>query len=79
MEKIIKYMIKLLKDTLTNKGVFSQKRIMTFTSFFVATIYAFIPVFILNFEVKEFVFLGFLSAGSFSMYRTQKINENTTT
>ncbi len=54
---------------------YSQRRIMTFTSFWIATIYAFLPLFT-DFEVKEFVFIGFLGAGGFSLYRTQKNNEN---
>ena len=49
---------------------------MTFTCFWVATIYAFLPLFMSDFEVKEFVFLGFLGAGGFSLFRTQKVNEN---
>ena len=69
--------MKILVDTLMNKGKFSQKRIMTFSSFFVATIYAFLPTFIKDFDVKEFVFIGFMASGGFSLYRTQKTNENT--
>ena len=49
---------------------------MTFSSFFIATIYAFVPVWIPDFEVKEFVFIGFLGAGGWSLFRTQKANEN---
>jgi hypothetical protein len=67
--------MKLLKDTLTVNGKWSQKRIMTFSSFWVATVYAFLPAFI-DFEVKEFVFLGFVGAGGWSLLRTQKVNEN---
>ena len=70
--------MKILVDTLMNKGKFSQKRIMTFSSFFVATIYAFLPTFIKDFDVKEFVFIGFMASGGFSLYRTQKTNENIT-
>jgi hypothetical protein len=70
--------MKIISDTLKNNGKFSQKRLMTFSSFFVATIYAFLPAFI-TFDVKEFVFIGFLSVGGFSLYRTQKPNENITT
>jgi hypothetical protein len=29
-----------------------------------------------RFNVQEFVFLGFLGAGGFSLFRTQKVNEN---
>lgn len=72
-------MIILLKDTLKVKGKWSQKRIMTFTSFWVATIYGFLPLFIPTFEVKEFVFLGFLGVGGWSLFRTQKLNENINT
>jgi hypothetical protein len=68
--------MKILIDTLTTNGKWSQKRLMTFSSFFVATIYAFMPMFNNNFDVKEFIFLGFLGAGGFSLFRTQKQNEN---
>ena len=68
--------MKLLTDTLISNGKWSQKRLMTFSSFFIATIYAFLPLFNSKFDVKEFVFLGFLGAGGFSLFRTQKINEN---
>ena len=68
--------MKILIDTLTTNGKWSQKRLMTFSSFFIASIYAFMPMFNNRFEVKEFVFLGFLGAGGFSLFRTQKQNEN---
>ena len=68
--------MKILKDTLQNKGRWSQKRLMTFSSFFIAVIYAFVPLVKSDFEVKEFVFLGILASGGFSLYRTQKPNEN---
>lgn len=68
--------MKIFKDTLQSNDKWSQKRIMVFTSFFVASIYAFMPAFINNFEVKEFVFLGFLGVGGFTTYRLQKKNEN---
>jgi len=67
-------MIYLLKDTLKEKNKWSQKRIMSFLSFFVATVYAFAPMFSSDFEVKEFVFLGFLGIGGFTIYRTQRPN-----
>lgn len=70
--------MKILKDTLQNNGKWSQKRLMTFTAFFVATIYAFLPIYIPTFDVKEFVFLGFMGAGGWSLLRTQKVNENIT-
>lgn len=68
--------MKILKDTLTSNGKWSQKRLMTFSSFFIATIYAFMPFVDNKFDVKEFVFLGFLASGGFSLFRTQKQNEN---
>lgn len=68
--------MKILKDTLQNKGRWSQKRLMTFSSFFIAVLYAFVPLVKSDFEVKEFVFLGILASGGFSLYRTQKQNEN---
>jgi len=70
--------MKIIKDTLQNKGKWSQKRIMTFSTFFIATIYAFLPLVKDGFDVKEFVFIGFMTAGGFSLYRTQKTNENIT-
>jgi hypothetical protein len=69
--------MKILKDTLQSRGKYSQKRIMTFTSFWIATIYAFMPLFKEGFDVKEFVFIGFIGAGGWSLLRTQKVNENT--
>jgi hypothetical protein len=71
--------MKVLRDTLTVNNKWSQKRIMTFTSFWVASIYAFLPLFNPKFEVKEFVFLGFIGAGGWSLLRTQKQNENIVT
>lgn len=68
--------MKILTDTLKSNGKWSQKRLMTFSSFFVATLYAFLPMIESKFDVKEFVFLGFLGAGGFSLFRTQKTNEN---
>lgn len=64
--------MKILNDTLKENSKWSQKRLMTFTSFYIAVVYAFIPVLISTFDVKEFVFLGMLGAGGFSLYRTQK-------
>jgi hypothetical protein len=68
--------MKILKDTLTSNGKWSQKRLMTFSSFFIASVYAFMPLVDDKFDVKEFVFLGFLGAGGFSLFRTQKKNDN---
>tara|TARA_R110000868_G_scaffold314952_1_gene575882 strand:+ start:906 stop:1127 length:222 start_codon:yes stop_codon:yes gene_type:complete len=69
----------LLIDTLTENGKFSIKRVQTFSAFFSASVYAFLPLYDSTFEVKEFVFLGFLGAGGFSLFRTQKQNENINT
>lgn len=66
----------LIEDTLKVNGKWSQKRLMTFSSFWVAVIYAYIPIFLPNFVVNEFVFMGFLGAGGWSLLRTQKKNEN---
>ena len=71
--------MKILLDTLTVNGKWSQKRLMTFSSFFIASTYAFLPLFDHRFDVKEFVFLGFLGAGGFSLFRTQKDNNNIST
>lgn len=49
---------------------------MTFSGFFIGVIYAFMPLVIANFDVKEFVFWGFMGAGAWSLFRTQKKNEN---
>jgi hypothetical protein len=70
--------MKIIYDTLQFKGRWSQKRIMTFTAFWVATAYAFTPLFVKDFDVKEFVFLGFIGAGGWSVYQTKKnsINSN---
>lgn len=68
--------MKILTDTLKSNDKWSQKRLMTFSSFFIASTYAFLPLINNKFDVKEFVFLGFLGAGGFSLFRTQKQNEN---
>ena len=68
--------MKLIKDTLKNGDTWSQKRLMTFSSFFIAAIYAFVPIWLPDFDVKEFVFIGFSGAGGWSLFRTQKPNEN---
>jgi hypothetical protein len=68
--------MKLITDTIKVNGKYSQKRILTYISTAVAITYAFIPIFVKEFDVKEFVFLGFLGMGSFSLFRTQKPNEN---
>jgi hypothetical protein len=69
-------MKKFIDDTLKSNGAWSQKRITTYFSLITATIYGFMPVWIDSFDVKEFVFLGFLGLGGFSIYRTQRPNQN---
>ena len=49
---------------------------MTFSGFFIGVVYAFMPLIVATFEVKEFVFAGFIGAGAWSLFRTQKKNEN---
>lgn len=68
--------MQLINDTLKVNGKWSQKRLMTFSSFWVAVVYAYIPMLFPNFVVNEFVFMGFLGAGGWSLLRTQKKNEN---
>jgi len=69
-------MNKILEDTLKVNGKWSQKRTMAFSSFWVAVVYAFIPIFVADFDVKEFVFLGFIGGGAYAIFRAQKPNEN---
>jgi len=69
---------KIFIDTLTVNGKHSIKRWLTLSSFVVATIYAFIPIIFKEFQVQEFIFAGFLAIGGFSIFRTQKLNENLT-
>ena len=68
--------MQLINDTLKVNGKWSQKRLMTFSSFWVAVVYVFTPAVIHNFEVKEFVFVGFICGGGWALFRTQKKNEN---
>jgi hypothetical protein len=71
--------MKIFKDTLKVNNNYSQKRVLTASSFLFASVYAFLPIFDKSFDVKEFVFLGFLGAGGFSLFRTQKPNQNNIT
>jgi len=48
-------------DTLKPKGKYEQRRIAAITAFWAAVIYAFTPAFVKDFEVKEFVFWGFIT------------------
>jgi hypothetical protein len=53
--------VKLLHDTLKENGKWSIKRISAFSAFWVAVVYAFIPIIYTKFEVHEFVFWGFVT------------------
>jgi len=68
---------KIFNETLKENGKFSIHRLGTFSAFWVAVVYAFIPALLPKFEVKEFVFIGFISGGGWSLYRAKKKNENT--
>jgi hypothetical protein len=56
----MKSLKKLISDTLQPNGKWSMKRIGAFTSFWIAIIYAFAPIFAVI-EIKEFVFVGLLT------------------
>jgi hypothetical protein len=51
---------KLISDTLKPEGKWSMKRLSAFTSFWMAIIYAFLPL-LKPFKVHEFVFVGLLT------------------
>lgn len=68
--------MKIINDTLKTNGKWSQKRLLTFSSFYIAVIYAFTPIIISDFEIYEFVFLGLLGVGGFSLFRIQKSENN---
>ena len=53
-------MRKLIADTLKPSGKWSIKRLVAFTSFWAAILYAILPIF-RPFEVHEFVFVGLLT------------------
>lgn len=67
--------MKMIRDTMMINGRWSQKRIMIFSSFWIATLYAFTPILVPNFEVHEFVFLGFIGGGAYAVFRAQKRDE----
>lgn len=50
---------KLINETLRPSGKWSIKRLSAFTSFWIATFYAFAPL-LTPFKVHEFVFVGLL-------------------
>ena len=59
---------KIWNDTLRPKGSYEQKRVMSFSSFFLGSIYAFIPIVVPNFEVKDFVVWAFFSLAGGSAF-----------
>jgi hypothetical protein len=56
----------LIEDTLKRNGKWSIKRLSAFTSFWMAVIYALIPLF-KPFKVHEFVFVGLLTYSATSL------------
>lgn len=54
-------MKKFLEDILKEHGKWSFKRTTALYVLHVAIIYAFLPIWMLNFDVKEFVFWGFIT------------------
>lgn len=71
-------MNKFVYDTMTNKGIWSQKRTLIYASFLFLSFYVTIPMWKSDFEVKEFVVLAIAGVGGFLSYRNQKRNENKT-
>lgn len=59
-------------DTMRPKGKYEQKRVMTFSGFFFGVVYAFIPIFIPSFDVKDFVFIAFLGLAGGSSFLSLK-------
>jgi hypothetical protein len=56
----MKFVKKIIADTLQPNGKWSMKRIGAFTSFWISIAYAFAPIFSVI-EIKEFVFVGLLT------------------
>lgn len=54
-------MKKVLEDILKEHGKWSFKRTTALYVLNVAILYAFLPIYMLNFDVKEFVFWGFIT------------------
>ena len=63
-------MIKILRQTLKTANKWSIKRVAAFTSFWIAAIYAFVPVLYPEFEIHEFVFWGFITFSGTAMGMT---------
>jgi hypothetical protein len=74
----MKFLKKLIADTLQPNGKWSMKRIGAFTSFWIAIVYAFAPIFSVI-EIKEFVFVGLLTYSATSIGLTvwnKKLQKN---
>jgi hypothetical protein len=68
---------KLINETLKPNGKWSIKRISSFTAFWLAVIYAFVPLF-KDIKIQEFVFVGLLTYSATSLGLTvwnKKIKE----
>jgi len=69
-------MKKFINDLLKTAGKFSYKRITSLYTLNIAILYVILPLFVRDFEVLEFVFLGFITYSAsmvgFTMY--QKLN-----
>lgn len=63
-------MKKIIKDLLVTRGKWSFKRVTGIFTLLISILYAFIPSLLIVFEVKEFVFLGFLSYSATMMGMT---------
>lgn len=72
---------KIIRDTLMTNGKWSLKRLASFSAFWVAVCYVFLPVWIPLFIVHEFVFWGFMTFGASAIGMTvwnKKIDKNET-
>jgi hypothetical protein len=65
-------MANIWNDTMKPKGKYEQKRVMTFSGFFFGVIYAFLPIFLPEFDVKDFVFIAFLGLAGGSSFLSLK-------
>lgn len=66
---------KIIVDTLQVKGKWAHKRVLSFSSFWMGVVYAFMPYYNSTFVVHEFVVLCFfgLSAGALGIDLQQRI------
>jgi hypothetical protein len=73
-------MKKFLEDILKERGKWSFKRTTALYLLNIAILYAFLPLWMLNFDVKEFVFWGFItySGTMVGMTLKQKLSEKPT-